>query len=372
MVILVTIMHYSTAMHIHEAHGIYRRLYYFPIIIAAFRGGLRAGVVTAAAVCVVYVPHAFGLIGFDPAPALEKSLEMILYLAVGSLSGLLVDRERAARNDLAATARDLRRTLDEKSVMERELVRRERLAAVGRLSAGLAHEIRNPLASIKGSADVLMDDFPADHPKGRLLRILQEEATRLNDVLTRFLSFARPGGQGASRFDLRDELATVVDLVSRRKNAPELHLDVPPPGTLVLEADREQIRQLLLNLALNAVTAAGADGHVRLSARRESHTAVCEVEDDGPGFSLEALASFGTPFFSTREEGTGLGLATCVRIAADHGGSVDVDPDRDRGARVRVSLPLAPGGREPRSDARAEEAPQRGMRGDRSPTEPEM
>lgn len=342
MVILVTVMHYSTAMHIHTAHGIYRRLYYFPIIIAAFRGGLRAGVATALVVAAVYLPHAFGLIGFDPAPTLEKTLEMVLYLAVGWLSGLLVDRERAVRADLEATAGDLRRALNEKSAMERELVRRERLAAVGQLSAGLAHEIRNPLASIKGSAEVLADDFPADHPKGRLLRILKEEAARLNDVLTRFLSFARRGGQGASRFDLVGEVAAVADLVKHRRDAPSVDIIAPGITELVLEADREQIRQLLLNLALNATAAAGPAGHVWLSARREDDMAVCEVEDDGPGFSPEALANFGTPFFSTREDGTGLGLATCVRIAADHGGSVDVDPEHGSRTRVCVRLPLAP------------------------------
>ncbi|MEZ4387865.1 MAG: hypothetical protein R3D98_09860 [Candidatus Krumholzibacteriia bacterium] len=100
MVLVVTLMHYNTAMHIHAAHGIYRRLYYFPIIIAAFRGGRTAGLATAVVVCAVYLPHAFGFIGFDPAPTLEKILEMALYVAVGLVAGVLEDRERRARRRL--------------------------------------------------------------------------------------------------------------------------------------------------------------------------------------------------------------------------------------------------------------------------------
>jgi signal transduction histidine kinase len=341
MVTLVTLMHYNTAIHLHEAHGIYRRLYYFPIIIAAFYGGLRAGLITAVVICLAYVPHAFGGIGFDPAPTLEKILEMVLYLAVATVSGILVDRGRAARADLEATARNLRRTLDEKSAMERELVRRERLAAVGRLSAGLAHEIRNPLASIKGAADVLADDFTADHPRGRLLRVMQEETARLNRVLTRFLSFARSGRGQPIRCDLGAEIAAVADLVSHGEAAPLVAVDLPDTGTLELVANREEIRQLLMNLLLNATAAAGRQGRVRVAARREGETLLCVVEDDGPGFDAEALANFGVPFFSTREGGTGLGLATCARVVDDHGGSLRVDTTFSEGARLVVRLPAA-------------------------------
>jgi signal transduction histidine kinase len=194
MIVAVSLMHYSTAIHIHEAHGIYRRLYYFPILLAAFRYGRRGGLAAAFATCAFYAPHAFGLIGFDPAFALEKSLEMVLYFAVGLVAGVLVDREHA-------TQRSLRRTLEDRDRMASQLLRSERLAAVGRLSAGLAHEIRNPLASINGAAEVLGDDFPAGHPKARLAAILRDESRRLNDVLTRFLTFRarRAGDRGPVR-----------------------------------------------------------------------------------------------------------------------------------------------------------------------------
>ena len=339
MVLIITLLHYNTAMHIHEAHGIYRRLYYFPIIIAAFRGGLRGGLLTALGICLLYLPHAFGSIGFDPAPTLEKILEMALYLAVGMVCGLLVDRELQARARLERTARNLQRALDEKSAMEQELIRSERLAAVGRLSAGLAHEIRNPLASIKGSADVIADDYPDDHPKAKLLRILKDETARLNDVLTRFLQFARPSSHDRSEFDLSEELRAVAALITHRAPAPAVTVDIPAGVRWELDGDREQIRQLLLNLALNAAAAAGPEGAVTCALQRRDDTLLCRISDDGEGFSAEALANFGTPFFSTRTEGTGLGLAICLRIVEDHGGSIEVLAKHEPGASVQVTLP---------------------------------
>lgn len=340
MVLVITLMHYNTAIHIHAAHGIYRRLYYFPIIIAAFRGGQQAGWWTAVIICLVYIPHAFGLIGFDPGSTLEKVLEMMLYLAVGLVTGKLEDRERRTRDHL-------RRTLDERERLQAELVRSERLAAVGQLSAGLAHEIRNPLASIKGAAEILGDSTGGDRAdqtdgRSRMLAILKEETARLNEVLTRFLGFARPATEGASRFDLGDELRRLGDLLAHRPDAPRVSVRVPD-GVHPCEGDLTQIRQLLLNLGLNAAEAAGPKpgGAVTLALSRQGHELVITVADNGPGFSPEALRNLGTPFFTTRPGGTGLGLATSLRLARDHGGDLVVDPVDTDGARVVVRLPAA-------------------------------
>jgi two-component system sensor histidine kinase HydH len=340
MVAVVTLLHYNTAVHIHEAHGIYRRLYYFPIIFAAFLGGLRASLATALAVCLVYIPHAFGWIGYDPAPTLEKVLEMVLYLAVAAITGILVSRESCTRRSLAATAAGLKSALVEKALVEEQLVREARLAAVGRLSAGLAHEIRNPLSSIKGAAEILADDFPPDHAKGRLLAILQDEAARLNRVLSRFLAFARPQQGDRRPLDLAEELAAAAELVRHREPALRLESRTAAGPQPRISGDREQIRQLLLNLLLNAAEAAGATGRVVAETRVEEGRAVCAVQDDGPGFTAEALASLGTPFFTTREEGTGLGLAISCRIAEDHGGRLEARNPPGGGARVTVTFPL--------------------------------
>ncbi len=340
MIAIISLLHYNTHWHIHALHGIYRRLYYFPIILAAFRGERRGGVLAALLVIALYVPHAFGYIGFDPGTMVEKILEMLLYLMVGLLTGTLVARINAARDRLKHTAEDLQISLDQKTVMEVELVRSARLAAVGRLSAGLAHEIRNPLASIKGSAEVLADDFPPEHPKARMFTILQEETGRLNQVLARFLAFARSEPGDIASFDLAAECRAVAELMEHRPDSPPVAVEVPPDLAPAL-GNREQIRQVLLNLVLNAAAASGPSGKVHLELEGDPDRIICRVLDSGPGFSAEAVANFGTPFFSTKNEGTGLGLATSLRIVEDLGGTLTVDSSRTEGACVILTLPVA-------------------------------
>jgi two-component system sensor histidine kinase HydH len=340
MIAVISLLHYNTHWHIHALHGIYRRLYYFPIILAAFRGGPVGGVGAALLVIALYVPHAFGLIGFDPGTTVEKILEMLLYLLVGLLTGTLVARINAARDRQKRTAEDLRVTLDQKTAMEAELVRSARMAAVGRLSAGLAHEIRNPLASIKGSAEVLADDFPVDHPKSRMFSILQEETGRLNQVLSKFLTFARSEPGEVAPFDLEQECRAVAQLMEHRPEPQTVTVtstgDVPPA-----RGNREQVRQVLLNLALNAGAAGGADQGVRFEIDASDGQVRCGVFDSGRGFTKEALANFGTPFFSTKADGTGLGLATSLRIIEDLGGTLEPDPGYTLGGCVRLTLPVS-------------------------------
>jgi len=336
LVLLVTLLHYNTSMHLHAAHGIYRRLYYFPIILAAFRGGWRGGLITALASIAAYLPHSMGHVGHDPGTPLEKALEMVLYVAVGLVCGLLVTRRER-------TLAELGRTLHEKSRMEAELVRQARMAAVGRLSAGLAHEIRNPLASIQGAAEILSDDAAPQDPKARLLNILKLEAVRLNEVLTRFLHFARPVDRDPRRFDLAAEVRDVVELLRHRQTGTTWSGPGPDGPACELVGDREQVRQLLLNLALNAGEATGEGGAVAMAAVRRGDAVELTVDDDGPGFSDESLRNLGTPFFTTKEQGTGLGLAICQRIVDDHGGSLRVETRQPRGARVVVTLPRGGG-----------------------------
>jgi len=339
MIAVISLLHYNTHWHIHALHGIYRRLYYFPIILAAFRGGRAGGAGAALLVIALYLPHAFGLIGFDPGTTVEKVLEMLLYLLVGLLTGTLVARINAARDRQARTAEDLRVSLDEKTAMEAELVRTARMAAVGRLSAGLAHEIRNPLASIKGSAEVLADDFSRDHPKSRMFSILQDETARLNQVLSKFLAFARSEPGEMAAFDLEKECRAVAEMMEHR---PEPHRvtvrsagGVPPAL-----GNREQVRQVLLNLVLNAAEAGGPGGEIGIEIDVHEGRIRCRVRDSGPGFTEEALANFGTPFFSTKASGTGLGLATSLRIIEDLGGVLEAVPGMG-GGRVQLILPAA-------------------------------
>ena len=350
MIVIISSLHYLTphgAGHVHEGsvpwyanlHGIYRRLYYFPIIIAAFRGGRRGGEMSALLVIIMYIPHATGIIGHDPGTPVEKFLEILLYLGVGLVTGILVERITAARIRLQQTAQELRDALRQKTSMEAELVQSARLAAVGRLSAGLAHEIRNPLASIQGSAEVLGDDFPSDHPKSGLFRILLDESARLNGVLTRFLKFASSEPGELQTFDLVKEAHAVRQLISMQGD--DVQISIVGETKLLALGNREQIRQVLVNLLINAVAAAGPNGQVEMQLTLDGDHAICRINDSGPGFTPEAISNFGTPFFSTKPAGTGLGLATSLRITEDLGGKLEIDQKHHNGGSIRLTLPAA-------------------------------
>jgi two-component system sensor histidine kinase HydH len=355
----VSVLHYSTGAHEHSLHDIYRRLYYLPIILAAFLHGLRGGLLAAAIVCLVYLPHALGYVSHDPATGTQKALEMILYLAVGGTTGVLASRLKGTERVLRSTADELRGSLERLQSTEKQLIRTEKLAAVGRLSAGLAHEIRNPLASIKGSAEILGDDFPEGHPKHKLLQVLVDESVRLNNVLTRFITFARPRPLERSEVEIEREIETVIELLRGQKEGAAVTYrleregetgapdnpgmsDVPRGAStpLVLQGDREQLRQVLLNVLLNATQASGEGGEVAIAVRREGDACSIRVHDSGAGFSPEAIENAFTPFFTTRDEGTGLGLAVSHRIVESHGGRITVENHPQGGGLVELRLPV--------------------------------
>ena len=326
-------------------HGIYRRLYYFPIILAAFRGGMRGGFGASLLVVAIYLPHAFAVewglnhwVMADPGMRAEKILEILLYLAMGLVAGQLVERLNLTSRNLSRTAKNLQHTLDEKIAVEQELVRSARLAAVGRLSAGLAHEIRNPLASIQGAAEVLTDDFPPDNPKRRLIDILLQETERLNQVLTRFLEFARSTPGDLKRIDLVQEVKTVVELLTNQKDIPQLVVKLP--ATCKVRGNSEEVRQILVNVILNAVAIDPSGQPIQVVVAETSGVGQIRVMDSGPGFSSEALENFGTPFYSSRHGGTGLGLATSLRTAENMGGTLSVDEEYKSGACVVLNLAL--------------------------------
>ena len=201
--------------------------------------------------------------------------------------------------------------------------------------AGIAHEVRNPLGGLEIYAGLLREGL-ADQPErlGEVARI-EREIGYLKNVVSDFLDFARrplPVMETISVAPLMDE---VCDLCRPQGAGPTMRVEVPPG--LVAEGDRGQIRRAVINLAKNAVTAAGPSGQVVLAARRAGGGIAWEVRDSGPGVPTDIAEKVFTPFFTTREKGTGLGLAFVREIAKDHGGSVGLDQAPEGGARFRFT-----------------------------------
>jgi signal transduction histidine kinase len=190
----------------------------------------------------------------------------------------------------------------------------------------------------------LGDDFPEGHPKRELLDTLVREADRLNNVLRRFLSFAKPLPVSKREFRPLEPVEEVVALLAGRKGTRDTEIVVHPPGADLptLRGDPEQIRQVFLNILLNALQACGGEGRIDVLARHDESAGrmVVTIEDSGPGFPPEALENLFTPFFTTREGGSGLGLAISHRIVESHGGRITAQNRTGGGARVTIELPV--------------------------------
>ena len=246
-------------------------------------------------------------------------------------------------------------------MLESSVKRNERLAAVGQMAAALAHEIRNPLASISGSAEVLGALPRAGDAERRLVDIVVRETERLNGLITDFLGYARPRKPEIAPVDIAELVAETVEALRHEAAEPGVSVEVKVDGGPRVAADGDQVRQVLWNLLLNAEQAMSEGGTIRIRARREAATArrpasVClTVEDEGPGIPPEDRDRIFDPFFTTRPDGTGLGLSVVVRIVQDHGGEITLaTPVRDgRGAAFSVRLPAAEATAEARMEGAA-------------------
>ena len=335
MIAAITAGHYGTDMGEVAFHNVYRRLYYLPIVLAAFASGLRGGLLAAGVATLGYLPHAFFMEHHhDPAPAVDKVLEIVLYGAVGGLTGWLVERQRRVQ-------RALEQSLEQRAQLEGQLVRAGKLSAMGELLAGLAHELRNPLASIMGAAEALAAEFDEGHRKHRLARLQLEEIERLDRVVSGFLAFARVTPPVREPLHLERLVQEVEELARHRTRGLEVRWRVEVDQSLQVQADEDQLRQVILNLVLNALQAleeAGAvDGQrpeiAFVTGRREvggvDHLCL-GVQDNGPGVDPASRESIFDPYVTTRATGTGLGLSISSRIVESHGGFLDVESEPGR------------------------------------------
>jgi two-component system, NtrC family, sensor histidine kinase PilS len=231
--------------------------------------------------------------------------------------------------------------LTEVKKLERQARFNEQLAAVGELAAGIAHEIRNPLASISGSVQVLSNELSVGSAERRLMEIIVDESNRLSKILEEFLRFVRPQERRVAVFDVAVSIQEVLELFRLSDEVSDAHtisFDVDPPGSL-LAADRDQIRQIVYNVAKNAVRAMPDGGTLTVEGREDGAWYSIRFRDTGRGMSEEEIARVFTPFSTAFDGGTGLGMAIVRRIVEDHGGAIDVESKPGEGTTVTILLP---------------------------------
>lgn len=467
--IVITLLHYYTHVAAAEAHVLYRRLYYLPIIYAAFSFGMSGAVVTSVAASILFGVHAWASMGgFVGHVGSENSFEIVLFNVVAVATGGLASRlkrelarsqeiseelERAyvhlerrameltqvrryaeaivnsvvsgvftldedgtirtanpaasrilasngepllgrplcelfesdgglcehvarvlengmpvAGGEVEAMAVGGRRlwlashvsrlvdadgetlgavvTIEDQTevkALTEQLIRTDRLAALGELVAGIAHEIRNPLAIIKGSLQVYGDTPSVSDEFRELSDIVDQEIDRLDKVIKALLDFGRPAPAKMEPVDVARILGETVTLTSKyaEQQGVDLRVDIAE-GLPQIVADGDQIKQVLVNLISNAVQSMPDGGEVLLSTQPDAPDMVSfEVSDTGTGIARAELGKVFDPFHTTKEDGTGLGLTIVHRIVDEHHGRIKVDSEQGRGTSVKVSFPVA-------------------------------
>jgi signal transduction histidine kinase len=343
-ILICGVLHSVIPLTLLHWHNILQHLYYLPIVFAGIHFGWKGGLAAALLAGLSSLPHSVRLLDIVPAYASDQILDVAVYCAAGVFTGILVGREREQRLSLESTTRRLSEVYRELQDSFEQVKRAERLSAVGQLSAGLAHEIRNPLASLAGAAGLIRRGTTSEQRRAECVEIIQKECDRLNRLLTEFLDFARPRNPHHQTIDLRSVLAPLVDLAAHAAPGKGVNIrlefarDVP-----AVECDPEQIKQAVLNLLLNAVQASPDPGEVVVAVRPQNGRIIMQVSDEGLGVDEAHMDKIFDPFFTTREHGTGLGLSVVHQIVEQHGGLISAERRLPRGTTFTITLPRCQG-----------------------------
>jgi two-component system sensor histidine kinase HydH len=233
--------------------------------------------------------------------------------------------------------------LSEIRALRREIARNQRLASVGRLAAGVAHEIRNPLSSIKGLATYFKERYQKKPDDQQIANIMIQEVDRLNRVVGQLLDFARPIKISKKSISMQALIEDSLKLVERQASEKNIKIETRFPSQVdPVSVDPDRLNQVLLNLYLNAIDSMDAGGRLAISIpnTQPTHNTEIKIIDDGTGISQEDLAHIFDPYFTTKATGTGLGLAIVHNIVDAHGGKVMVESHPGRGTAFTISLPL--------------------------------
>lgn len=308
-------------------HAIHGHFCYVPILMASAWYGLRGGISMALLISVAITPFLLNQ-SLDASALAKEIAEIVLYFGFGILGGGLIDRENRARE------------LAEK--LRLDLERSYQLSLAGQMAAGVAHEIKNPLASILGAVEILTDTRIPDAEKQEFREIILHEVRRVDATVTQFLELARPAHTVLSPVDL----GQIVDGCVRQmaSQAAELNVSIVTdiPAKALVNADTDRLHQILLNLLINALDACAPGGEVSVSIlenESRSHMQLI-LRDNGTGMAPGVRDHIFEPFFTTKATGSGLGLAIIKSIMEQHHGRVTVESIEGKGTTMTLHFPM--------------------------------
>jgi signal transduction histidine kinase len=315
----ITLLHYFTELKEHLYHLSYQGLYFLPVMLAGFWFGLKGGLVTSLGITIVYLPFTVMYWNGFSAGDFNSIMEMVLYNTVAVVIGGLRDRERT---------------------MQRRLHEAGRLAAMGKAVSGLAHDLKTPLIAIGGISRLVHRNLEEDSPHREKLSIIVKETQRLERMVKDMLDFSRPLELHRTQEDITEvisqSLAIVSDLAQERNVRVEWQ---PPQNLLVTSLDETRIKQALINLLTNAIEASPEGETVAVYSYQKGRKIIIDVCDRGYGIPVDKREEIFSPFFTTKKNGTGLGLPIAKKIVEAHKGYLEVREHREKGVIFRVIVP---------------------------------
>jgi len=342
LVLVITILHFKTSVEYPWLHQIYQRSYYIPIVLAGYLFELVGGLATALGLTVLFLLH----IWKDWSPhhheyTFQQYAEIPMYFVIALLVGYLSRYQRKTTQKLEKAGNKLSEAYKKLNDTFEQLRHADRLALLGQLSAGISHEIRNPLASIQGAVEILGQAVPTEDPRSEFAQIARKEVARLEKLTSEILQFSRPAPPEKLKTDFGEVIEAACRLVADQARRQRIELiqqiDQPVPVILV---DPEQIKQVLINLLINAIQVQGDGGKIVVSGKTESGEWITSVQDNGPGIAAEKLDRVFDPFFTTKKEGTGLGLSISYQLVTNNGGRIWATSKPGEGACFCIGFPL--------------------------------
>ncbi len=360
LIIIISIFHYNTPTSKPHYHLIYMQAYFIPIILAAFIFGKRGGLGSAIIISIIYFPHIMLQWGGLILDNMMRFVQIFLFNIIGYITGLKAQGEREEKERFRKTAQELEEAMEKQkkqsemiSDMEQQLRASDRLATIGELVAGLAHEVRNPLGSIRGAVEIIRERVPDEIKKLEFFDILVQDTQRLNEVVENYLSFAKNKPAVLENYDLQDTIRKIILMLETRARKSNIKFKTEYiDKILITKGDPILFWQTIMNITLNAMQAMPEGGTITLAVSeiqkkpdespRQSEKVFAQIgiKDEGKGIDKKEMDNIFKPFYTTKLDGTGLGLAIVKRIADETQWNIDVKSHRGEGTEFIVQIPV--------------------------------
>jgi signal transduction histidine kinase len=339
----ITMAHFLTGTEHMYLHQIYQRSYYIPIVLASYWFEIAGGVATAVGLSGMFIVHIIRDWGQNPEYSFQQYAEIGMYLAVAILAGSLSRVQRRARERLETAGAELSAAYQKLNEAYEQLRHSDRLASLGQLAAAITHEIRNPLASIQGAVEILGEDLPASDPKSEFAQIARKEVAALERLTSEILQFSKPAPPRQLPTDPREILDAACRLCADQARRQGIDISIEAAAPVCILVDPEQIKQVLLNILINAIQIQPSGGRIAIRVLEEDNDVVISIQDSGPGIAAENLERIFDPFFTTRRDGTGLGLSISYQLVTHNGGRIRAESPPGQGACFRIGFPRSAG-----------------------------